>query len=115
MTIKDYHKIKNFSPFISNNLFQKNLEFIKDKLNNNTNCIIISHHTPSYNCIPKKYHGDSVNCCFASNLDYLFDNPNLLGWIYGHTHHNYIKYSKNNFIYANCYRTDYYINNGTVL
>lgn len=115
MTIKDYHKIKNFSPKISNDLFNKNLKFIEDNLNNNINCIVISHHAPSYKCIPEEYKGDSVNCCYASHLDYLFNNTNLLGWIYGHTHYNYIEYSENKFLYANCYRTADYISNGTVL
>lgn len=115
MTMKDYHKIKNFNPIAVNNLFAKNLKFIEDTINNNINCIVITHHAPSYKCIPEEFKGDSMNCCFASNLDYLFDNDNLLGWIYGHTHNNYIKYSENKFIYANCYRTTSYNFNGTVL
>jgi predicted phosphodiesterase len=115
MTIKDYHKIKDFNPITSNNLFTKNLEFIENNLNNNINCIIISHHAPSYKCIPKEFHGDSVNCCFASHLDDLLSHPNLLGWIYGHTHNNYIEYTATKFLYSNCYRTTNYISNGTVL
>jgi hypothetical protein len=112
--MKDYSLINNFSPYLQKKLFEENLAFIKYSLENNK-CIIITHHAPSYKCIEEKFKHDKFNCCFASNLEYLFENPNLVGWIYGHLHNNYITYNKKIFLYANCYRTDTYSNSKSIL
>lgn len=114
-TLKDYSKINNFSPYLANEYFNINLQFINESLEKYKNCIVISHHAPSYKCIPIEYKDDSINMCFASHLDYLFDNPNLIGWIYGHVHNNYIDYINKKFLYANCYRTNNYNNQGSLL
>lgn len=113
--LKDYSKIKNFSPYLANEYFNINLQFIKESLQKYQNCIIITHHAPSYKCIPNEFRNDSINCCFASHLDYLFDNNNLIGWIYGHVHNNYIEYKNEKFLYANSYRTNNYNNQGSPL
>lgn len=102
--------ISGFSPLISNYLFKMNLRFIKDSLNTCDNCIVITHHAPSMKCIPEKYEGDPLNCCFASELDYLFQHPHIKGWIYGHTHHNYSYVREHMFLYGNCYRGEDYQN-----
>jgi predicted phosphohydrolase len=116
-SMNDYNKIKNFSPYLCNKYFNENLKFITDTLNDNKNdkCVIITHHAPSYKCIPKEHIGDILNCCYASNLDFLFKSNNLIGWIYGHTHYNYIEYTESFFLYANCYRTTNYENSGIIL
>jgi predicted phosphohydrolase len=110
----DYKYIKDFTPSIQKSLFNKNLTFIESKLKHNS-CIIISHHAPSFKCIEDKYINDKFISCFSSNLDYLFENPNLIGWVYGHLHNNYINYTKSNFLYANCYRTIDYKNSTSVI
>jgi predicted phosphohydrolase len=102
--LKDYKQIKDFTPIKAKELCELNINFINEQLKNNK-CIIISHHAPSYICIPDKFTNDFFNCCFASHLDYLFENKNLLGWIFGHTHYNISKEINGKFIYSNCYRT----------
>ena len=74
------------------------------------NCIIITHHAPSMKCISSEYIGDKLNCCFATDLEYLFNNPHMLGWIYGHTHHNVKDVIEHAFLYGNCYRGENYEN-----
>lgn len=46
--------------------------------------VVITHFMPSYQLIAEKYTNDPLNCCFASNLDHLFQDK--LTWICGHTH-----------------------------
>lgn len=51
-------------------------------------CIVITHHMPSYQLIDKKYYDDNYNMWFASHLDNMMEEyqNKLLGWFYGHTH-----------------------------
>jgi len=112
--VNDYHKILNFTPQVCNQLYTNNLNYISEKLQNNK-CIIITHHAPSYKCISPEYINDPVNCCFANNLDYLFDHENLVGWIYGHLHHNLKEFNLKYFLYSNCYRALNYENNGCII
>jgi hypothetical protein len=113
--LKDYTMIQNFSLEKQKSMYQTNLDFIQTSLSTNHNCIIISHHAPTYLSIPSEFVGDKLNCCFASHLDHLLVHENLIGWIYGHTHHNYIHYTEHRFIYSNCYRTADYKNAQPIL
>ncbi len=104
--MKDFKLIKDFTLDRHRRLFKENLEFIENNLGKKS--IIITHHAPSMKCIADEYKNDVVNCCFASNLDNLFMNNKVLGWIYGHTHNNYFSINNNKFMYSNCYRTNNY-------
>jgi predicted phosphohydrolase len=117
--MQDYTKIDKFTPELQSNYFQNNKRFIESHLRNQK-CVVITHHAPSYKCIEKSFEGDKFNCCFASNLDNLLEHPNLIGWIYGHLHHNVRKYNTNKndnkkVLYSNCYRTDNYTNASAVI
>jgi predicted phosphodiesterase len=48
--------------------------------------VVVTHHAPSFQSIPARFKGDSLNCAFASNMDDdIFDSgPDL--WIHGHIH-----------------------------
>lgn len=109
----DYKKIKDFSPNQCNDLFMNNIAFIKENIEKKE-CIVITHHAPSYKCISDEYKGDKSNCFFASHLDDYIENKNVIAWVYGHTHYN-IEYSENNVLYANCYRTNSYNNEKYIL
>lgn len=50
--------------------------------------IVVTHHLPSYQCVPPEYNEDELNCAFASKLDYLFEKYRIDYWISGHTHHS---------------------------
>jgi hypothetical protein len=108
--INDFRSISGFSPVVSNYLFKSNVSFITSALEKHENCIIITHHAPSMKCISDKYLGDKLNCCFASDLEYLFKHTHMMGWIYGHTHHNHKEIGERVFLYGNCYRATNYMN-----
>jgi predicted phosphohydrolase len=112
-SMNDFKLIKDFTLEEQRNLFIKNVKFIKDNLEENT--IIITHHAPSMRCIAEEYKYDKVNCCFASDLDELFMNDKVIGWIYGHTHNNLLFITDKKFMYSNCYRTDNYNKSGTII
>ena len=47
--------------------------------------IVVTHYLPHRQSIHPKYHGDSLNPCFASDLAHLVRAP-VMAWIHGHTH-----------------------------
>lgn len=103
--MNDYNYIKNFTVDHSNELYKQSYDFIKNsletiKLNtyslnesqneksnkNQTKCIVITHHLPSFELINKKYKNmTDINIFFASKSDDLINIP-VNYWIYGHTH-----------------------------
>jgi predicted phosphohydrolase len=48
--------------------------------------VVITHHLPSYSCVAPRWVGNSMNACFASNLDNLICDYKPEYWIHGHTH-----------------------------
>ena len=113
--MKDYRLIKDFDLDVQNNIFESNLKFIQLCLNEYTNCIVITHHSPSFKCISSEYIGDSTNYCYANNLDNLLIHKNLIGWIYGHLHSNFKQIDTKRFLYSNCYRTIDYNPQGFII
>ena len=58
------------------------------KINENSNCIVITHHVPSRSLIDEKYLKPSMlpyNQWFYCDMDKLFTS-NIKCWFYGHTH-----------------------------
>lgn len=68
----------------------KSLIFIETELKKEENrkVVVITHHGPSYECVPEKYQGDKVmNPGYVSNLtDFILDHPKIKNWIFGHSH-----------------------------
>jgi len=114
LSYQDFVQIHDFNHQKCSKLHQQNVDFIQEQLSKQP-CIVITHHAPSYTCISEEYLGNKLNCCFASHLDELLNHPNLLGWTYGHTHHNLSRHESNRFLYANCYRTENYNSSGVPL
>lgn len=87
--INDYRQIRGYTIDTNNALFEKNVEFlshaIAEQEEQKRDCIVITHHLPSYDIIHSKYKGHPVSCYFASHLDKLI-RPPVKFWIYGHTH-----------------------------
>lgn len=111
--MNDFKLIKDLTLEKYRKLFIENVKFIQDNLEENT--IIISHHAPLMSCISNEYKYDIVKCCYASELDEIFMNDKVIGWIYGHTHNNLSFISEIKFMYCNCYRTNNYNTYGTIL
>jgi len=89
--INDIYYIPNFNYIKYNSLNMLCIDFLEDVLNNNTNCIIITHHVPSPSLIDKKYKTFKMlpyNQLFYCNMDDFIEKyKNKINcWIYGHTH-----------------------------
>jgi len=49
--------------------------------------VIMTHHGPSYQSVPKEFAGSIVNGGFYSSLDnFILDHPQIKVWTFGHTH-----------------------------
>jgi predicted phosphodiesterase len=94
-TVNDKINIDEFSVENNNSWHAKNNEFLEETINSSElDCIVITHHLPSFNIIDEEYsHGmyKMYNQCYASRCDDLIKSP-VKAWIYGHTH----KPAKNN-------------------
>jgi predicted phosphohydrolase len=89
--INDVYKIPNFDYIAYNRLNMLSVDFLEDALQNNENCIVITHHMPSKSLIDIKYTIQKMqpyNQWFYCNMDELIEkNGNKIKcWIYGHTH-----------------------------
>jgi predicted phosphohydrolase len=89
--INDVYNIPYFDYLQYNTLNRLSIDFLSDTLQNNENCILITHHVPSFSLIDIKYKTQQMlpyNQWFYCNLDELIEtNRNKIKcWIYGHTH-----------------------------
>ena len=67
------------------------VDFLEDALQNNENCIVITHHMPSSSLIDIKYKTPKMqpyNQWFYCNMDEMIEKQGdkIKCWIYGHTH-----------------------------
>ena len=89
--INDTKCIPSFNYIKYNELHESCVEFLENALENNNNCIIITHHVPSFTLVDKKYKTPSMlpyNQWFNCDMDELIEKEkdNIKCWIYGHTH-----------------------------
>lgn len=92
--LNDFHLIRSgesrFSIMEYNRLFDDNLNFIKTEIESNTteNCIVVTHHVPTFLQYPIEYISSSLNQAFAVDLDEFISSSLIDYWIYGHHHRN---------------------------
>ena len=89
--INDVHKIPNFNCLKYNELNKFCVDFIKDSIEKNDNCVVITHHMPSESLIHPKYKTLELQLYskwFFCDMDSIIQtNKNKIKvWIYGHTH-----------------------------
>lgn len=89
--INDVHSIPQFDYIQYNRLNMLSVDFLEDALQNNENCVVITHHVPSNTLIDIKYKCQPMlpyNQWFYCNLDELIaaNAGKIKCWIYGHTH-----------------------------
>lgn len=82
------HPTRRFRPEDSQDLHQKTVTFLAEKLTEpfSGKTVVVTHHAPSLRSIESKYLNDRLTPCFASNLEGLFGEAVNL-WIHGHVHH----------------------------
>lgn len=87
--INDMYRIHGFDYVQYNQLHRESVAFLQDTLEKNENCIVITHHLPSYCLIDAKYLVPAMrpyNQWFYSHMDPLFEPEKIKAWFYGHTH-----------------------------
>lgn len=89
--INDVKYIPNFDYIKYNKLNILCVDFLEEILENNENCIIITHHMPLESLIDNKYktpHMIPYNQWFYCDMQHIIEkNKNKIKcWIYGHTH-----------------------------
>jgi predicted phosphohydrolase len=89
--INDVHNIPHFDHIEYNKLHEISVEFLEDVLQNQDNCVVITHHMPSDSLIHEKYTTKAMkpyNQWFACNMEELvkINKHKIKCWIYGHTH-----------------------------
>ena len=96
--MNDFHRIPWMNKNIWNQKHKTALNFITKTLDeySDKRCIVITHHTPSFHCIPNQFKYDNLNICYFTDLEYLFKKKNLKCWISGHTHKKLCKYYEDN-------------------
>jgi len=112
MNMNDFHRIPGMNVEKWKQLHNTAICTIKHYLdvpdNKKRKCIVITHHAPDYDCLPDTYHGDALNSCYYTNLQGLFNKPNLVTWIFGHTHKTMCKlvgHKKDTLLFGNSGRT----------
>jgi len=89
--INDIYNIPHFDYMEYNRLNRLSVAFLKDALQKNEKCIVITHHVPSSSLINVKYKTQKMepyNQWFYCDMDNIIEtNVNKIKyWIYGHTH-----------------------------
>ena len=89
--INDVYCIPNFDHIKYNEIHKTSVEFLENAIQNNENCIVITHHVPSKKLIDSKYKTPIIepyNQWFYCDMDELIETKQdkIKCWIYGHTH-----------------------------
>jgi predicted phosphodiesterase len=89
--INDIYSIPHFDYIQYNRLNMLSIDFLEDAIQNNENCIVITHHVSSNSLIDIKYKSQKMqpyNQWFCCDMDELIESKKdkIQCWIYGHTH-----------------------------
>lgn len=86
-----YDNRKNiFTPKDAYDLHIQTMNYFNSELEKEENetVVMVTHHNPSKECVPKKYQGDlRMNPGYVSDLsEFILNNPKIKAWICGHSH-----------------------------
>jgi predicted phosphodiesterase len=86
--IADFSAIRGYTPEKNRKIHDDCVEWLEDqlKLDWDGPTIVVTHHLPSEQCVDPMFKGSPLNCCFASDQEYLMEQYQIDYWIYGHTH-----------------------------
>lgn len=91
VTYFNRHDKKRITPQFVLNVHRETLQYFDyiTKLYSNKDCVVISHHAPTYKSLNSIHSGNSLDGAYASNLsEFILDRPNIKQWIHGHCHMN---------------------------
>ena len=85
---KGYTNLKPADVAIRHKETLKYFQSVLDE-NKERRCVIVGHHSPSYQSMHPMYANDHLmNGAYHSDLsEFIFDNPQVVLWTHGHTHH----------------------------
>jgi len=85
---KGYTNLKPADTAIRHKETLKYFQAILDE-NKERRCVVVGHHSPSYQSIHPTYADQHLmNGAYHSDLsEFIFDNPQIVLWTHGHTHH----------------------------
>jgi Icc-related predicted phosphoesterase len=90
MNMNDFRLISNghFTQMVGTAIHKQNVNWLEKTIDESKEkeCVVISHHLPSFDCIPEKFKDSEFNKGYASDLDHLLGKDNVKLWIHGHTH-----------------------------
>lgn len=89
--INDMYRIPKFDCTKYNQLNEKCIDFLKQSLAQNENCVVITHHVPSFSLIDPIYKVPRMlpySQWFCNDMDKFIDEnkDKIKCWFYGHTH-----------------------------
>lgn len=91
--INDTRNIPGLDYIQYNRLNRMSVNFLEDAVANNDNCVVITHHVPSYSLIDVKYKTKRINpynqwfyCDMDKFIETAGNQNKIKCWIYGHTH-----------------------------
>jgi Icc-related predicted phosphoesterase len=91
MTYFNRYQSRAISPSFVLDVHKKSLEYI-DYITNfykAKDCVVITHHAPTYKSLNSKHSGNSLDAAYASDLsEFILDHGNIKYWIHGHCHMN---------------------------
>jgi predicted phosphodiesterase len=90
-SMNDYHQIHGLTVDRVNEIHKKNRRWLQDAVNNipdGKKCIIVTHHTPSFNLINPRWRGNELNEAFSADMDtfIMMFGDKISHWIHGHSH-----------------------------
>ena len=85
---KGYTNLKPADTVIRHRATLKYFQSVLDE-NKERRCVVVGHHTPSYQSIHPQYANDHImNGAYHSDLsEFMLDNPQIVLWTHGHTHY----------------------------
>lgn len=86
--VNDYYQIIGLTPAVMNRMYDDACDALNAAKDHGINrrWIVMSHHIPRHSLVHYKYQGSEVTCAYASDIEAAND-PRIVAWIYGHTHH----------------------------
>lgn len=67
--------------------FQESISFLADATSDGKDCIVVTHHQPSFQGFLPQYRNDPMRFAFGTDLsNFILDRTNIKVWCAGHTH-----------------------------
>lgn len=85
-TMNDFKFIRNWSCRAHVTEHRRSRAFVQQMLCTHARCVVVTHHAPHFDGIASCFKGDAVNGLYASDCMNMLQSPNLVAWIFGHTH-----------------------------